>query len=519
MGIVITFTNTDPVPDPTGWADWLTLVVVCLYSIAVVVVCTMMMIMRKRFFPLRTKNLPNTLAMCCFGLIHCWSTFVGNRHIDIMSDSFKEYSCGIINFWLQYLVGLNGWFCVLYLRLLEQTLRWDKSYTEAFSKDGGDQANIERNRSSYFRSLAYMLVNASSWPLGVICILVTALHGSYFEEGSCHTYLVYKVSLGIWVVSCSCVLAAANHRVSKHVESQFFSEYLALNSIVKVGLVIVAVNAAVNVTGLVSYSIGRAIFTCAVCFMHTFTFGRLYARLVYKCMTRDSIYLQGFIKNSHVQRAHVTHIRDLVTTPMLLEQCFEYCQNTDTTRTAERMVKFYRAIMEWKYGTKGERTIDKFVGLVGVYVKSDGFMFISLPSHLISNLTAIQSKPESLDPNVFQSCEEWILERMQTSWGVKFFDRLAESAKTPEELALEKATYEAQTMSMFLRAQNDALEAQSKSLGRQRSSETQDDHISIDLEDMSEETLQRKQKQGTTKEKTIQQQYHFYAPSNDFTHL
>jgi hypothetical protein len=74
--------NEYPV-DPQGFTDYVVFGLLCASTLVLCVTCYALAVLRSRYEPLKFKNLDKLYWMVLFGMIHSWSVFVNNEHLEI----------------------------------------------------------------------------------------------------------------------------------------------------------------------------------------------------------------------------------------------------------------------------------------------------------------------------------------------------------------------------------------------------------------------------------------------------
>lgn len=436
MPIQIIITPEEHPLDPVGWQDWLTVSLVCTTTLVLLVGCYLVFRLQRHYPPLRARHWAKLLGMSIFGLLQVWVTLVANNHLGNSWD-YKAASCVFVNYWLEYVLGLNGWMILLLLGLLDHGAVFHPQLR---------QLSVRQLRRR--QQLVVLLLSA---PVCLIAIVITWTPGAvYFAEGTCHTQTWYKLVLALWVLGSCVVILAFNRYLGKTQTEgahKFFNEYAALRDVGQYGVLVLAINGTIAVAGLLNYATARLLFTGLLACLHSYTFLRLYGMRLLRALRKDERYARRFLSTASVYGKRLAHVSDLVIFPSLLEEFFSFCQEQDRSQDdqARRLPQLWIQCESWRVSAD-VRSLDTLHMVTNQYLSSAGAFFVHPPT----SLAIAVSQRNTVDAEALVDVASFVLQRMEDLWGAAFFDSLAMDRRIAQMTSGE--------LQNFLHSQNDAWE-------------------------------------------------------------
>jgi hypothetical protein len=241
----------------------------------------------RRYEPLRSKSVGKLVLSSVFAIVHMWALFVINEQSETVRD-WKQLGCDFWAFWVQYLIGLNSWFVFM----LERTVTYGYLFLSPLLQPMARKAS----RVKIFKlALASLL----SFPIFIICLLVTLEGGSYVDQqtATCVTELKWKLCILAWVTTDFGVLIWLNSYVNQQqftLKNQYFNENQELRVTVLIGIVGLAGYVLVNFFGLESYSLYRSLQTMLIGCMYMCVHSSFLCPRLYRAWIQDEVYAADF---------------------------------------------------------------------------------------------------------------------------------------------------------------------------------------------------------------------------------
>lgn len=258
--------------------DWFTFFILVISTCFLLTYGTLL-IYYIRYPPLKGKSVANLICIILSGVIHMWSVFIVNEHVDPFIQ-IHFINCIFWTFLMQFCIGLGFWFSSVYYRI--------HKYGKIF----------RTNRS---RRLNAVLVSDVIISIGLIPILaITAMiwidKGCYYDPmlQTCKTKIFWEVTALLWLVSNGIIFSLSLWRLMKSVDNNFFNERKALFSIAILGFLITIVDAFILFTGKMETDFGRNIYTLSVCALHLFCPLRLSIYTLSKAIKNDTYYSESY---------------------------------------------------------------------------------------------------------------------------------------------------------------------------------------------------------------------------------
>ena len=416
---------------------------------------------KKEYILLKTRNVPQLMLMCLFGIIHIWGAFIDHDHFET-SRNIQKSNCSFWGFWFQYFMGFNPWFVVLVLR--------HQSYLWVFSKLWqGLKTYPEFFFSKIVAGIVFVL------PLFGICVFVSVWDSERWdlELGRCVTDVEWKIVLLSWIVFCLSTIAFLNVWV-KWILPSLYYEYEPMNSIVRLGIEVIVVNSLISMYGLSSYSIGRTIATMLIVFLHLYSMYALTFKELYFAITNNNQAVSQFLKSHKNLILVANEIGDILDDSRICEDFIDYCVTKTSISTKGRdnnwitisplnLVSCYKQMVNWKTSYFSETpkiSNPKFTGIYENFIAKDAPYDCHLPRHIIRNIDMSapllvqqislpstveevkkkESKKENIfddidtenkkgginvdnvkpDQTIFNDAMSWILKRLEEYWGESY---------------------------------------------------------------------------------------------------
>ncbi len=268
--------------DGTGtWPDWATLAYAAA-SVVLLAAGSAFVWCKRRYPPLKERNVPLVLVMAAAGAVHVTAALVANGHFGALA-SVEHAWCVLWNYWLQYMLGVCPWVVGVFLRLLTHA----SVFTPQLSEHGSERA----------RRYRWLLAAAIAVPLLALCLWLTAYGGAEFDRGAarCHSEVLFKLLLLAWVVNWTLLLVVGACVARCAIDTDFGDEFAPLAQTVLLGIGVIAVNGFAQFSGSIELVLWRVLATCSVATLHVFTFARLVGPRAYYSVAGNNRYADWFM--------------------------------------------------------------------------------------------------------------------------------------------------------------------------------------------------------------------------------
>ncbi len=401
----------------TGLPDWIAFGYVCFVS-TILFTCVLLMITRRKYAPLRAKDLSKLIAMTIFGTIHIWGAFVTNDHFEYLRN-IQRPECSLFSFWIQYFLGLNLWLIVLILRL--KTYMWVFYDTD--------------NHSNPVHFICWQVITTAvlALPILLICLVTTLQNGVTWEpiHGHCVTHLPYKILLLAWIAFGLITMIYFHVRIRRKLTTDYYREYEPLGNIVQAGIVVVVFNGLIIFFGGLTFPIGRTIATCLVASLHLFALFRFAGYEMFKAAICDNAYESKFMHNQRILITKGVTIKDLMGDEQIIEDFLCYCSSKPPMlfkigETDKELIAIYpnllvdcrKAILIWvlKYPSVNDQgnTLD-YERVIDEYFSTDSKRYTSIDKNVIERAKAYEG--EVVPQNVFNEMIDYIPAFLSRFWG------------------------------------------------------------------------------------------------------
>jgi hypothetical protein len=263
--------------ESSTWYDYITLTACLFVSVYIGVLTFIVISYRKVYVPLKAKNISNLTVINLAAILHIWATFVANDHIESLR-AVKKWDCALWSYVLQYAIALNVWFIAILYRAA--------SYTVLFTSKKPKNRKCFVNR----RYIKGILVTTLTLPMLLLCIYIYTNRSSvsYSNEiGTCVSTIALKVVLLMWVAFGLLVLAVFTSIVHCTVDNKFFRESTEMKHICWTSIGVILLDAAINFSGLINFSMGRSLFTMGAVILHCVTSSKLSLHIAVRAVKRD----------------------------------------------------------------------------------------------------------------------------------------------------------------------------------------------------------------------------------------
>lgn len=451
MPLQIIVSDEEHPVDPFGWQDGMALGAAGLCTLILLLGWSLVGLRKRQYPPLRSRTLRLSLLQSGFSLVHIWSTalsnnlLIGNSDGTASAEDLKAGTCVMLNYWLEFCVGLWGWITCLLLRMIIH--------------GAVHHASMRKLTVLQVRRLCAAVAVTCYLPMLVICLGVQFMPGAvYFAQGTCHTQTVFKALLAS-MVALACLAVLGENRYLRPpsgdhqgaTRAAFFSEYGALKDIGYLGVFVIIVNAFIAVAGLGSYAWGRAIFTGLVSCLHGFAFLRLYGFRLWKALRRDEAYVSYFLSTTSVYGQQPAGVEDLLELPSVLDQFIDFCRQTPSEGAkGDAVLDLFEHLRGWRTAGSGQgvRTPQTMAELVRLYVDEKGKHSVNVPIWVRGLLKdrcdlVIKSGVAEADPSLFEELFDWLLKDIDRRWSEPFFrsivsERMMAMASEVELRALQQ---------------------------------------------------------------------------------
>src|SRR3972149_5994195 len=259
MSFTIRFTlNNDNPVQPTSIFDYEILSIIILTS-ALFFIIILLLLIRRKYGPLRAKNVPKLAFSLIFGVIHIWGTFVSHDHFK-KTRELQMNSCVLWNFWVQYFLGFNMWYVIFIMR--------QEDYIWVF---WGSVNKVSKKQNMYIQVAMCLLLIT---PLAIIFGMITVFNGIVWNSTTdrCETVTEWKFIVLGWIILCIILMIILN-LINKHeITQQFYTEYTPINSIVKLSIGIIFMNRIITLFGFLQYVFVIVIATFLIIYIHNYHF-------------------------------------------------------------------------------------------------------------------------------------------------------------------------------------------------------------------------------------------------------
>lgn len=411
-------------PDPDSWLDWVLFVILCASSVFLLGSCMLLFYLRRFYDPLRYKNIPKLTYMAVFGCIHMWSTFINNQHLEILEPT-QVLHCAFWGYWMQYAVGLCGWFFVL----LKRILLYGKAYRPAYR----DMPLRQK------RALDWSLCLAVILPIWGICIGLTSTGGSSYdpELETCYSGILWKVLVAVWVMLCCVMFFTCNRLIIQSIGKAYLNEYKPFNSIILMGIFTIIVKAPIHFFGMTGHVSGRLIDSSAVIFLHLFCFFKLIGYVMVKALKNDTVYAHDFRSEIVSRYPELTSVKSLFEYPDVEESILGYCATRrsfgvlvgkfQVTVSPANVVFAYKEIVRWK--NDGCKDKPLAAGIITEYLNQYGKSYCGLSQSIWQ---FAKSEFDRLPPYMFDSAKVSLIDLMDSRWGRDYLQNALNDRMTGE---------------------------------------------------------------------------------------
>jgi hypothetical protein len=387
MSFTIRFTlsNDNPV-QPTSILDYGVLSIIIatsgLFSIII-----LLLLIRRKYGPLRAKNVPKLIFSLIFGTIHIWGTFVAHDHFK-KTRELQMNSCVLWNFWIQYFLGFNIWYVIFIMR--------QEDYIWVF---WGSTHNISKKQNMYIQIAMCLLLIT---PLAIIFGMITVFNGIQWNASSdrCETVTEWKFIILGWIIFCVIFMIILNFINKYEITQRFYTEYTAINSIVKLSIAIILINGIITLFGLIPYVFGRAIATLLIVYLHNYTFYCISGKEFWYAITFNSKYEEKYKKSILLNLASAHDIKSLLKIEEAKSDFLEYVKIKDpiiksgsnilgrepTVINPSLYVECYNKMLTWKKDhdvNDPKMNIQELELIFGKYMNSKSKLYINIPNTFI----------------------------------------------------------------------------------------------------------------------------------------
>lgn len=263
--------DSQHIPDPVGYTDYIVIVLGAFFVGIVLVFNVILYYLSSRWIPVVTKNIPLVYLMSLASIIHIVSVFLNESFFFHITQRIQAFSCVFFYFWLEYLLGLGSFLCILALRLL----------TLLFIVIPSMRPRPGENRKFALKAL---FVTMFMLPILDICLLVTVNHADEYTPpsdlysigmgyGYCETPNKYKIPLVsvlifyiFLLIGMTVLLNSSGHNLQ---------QTPIIVDIVTVAIPLLIIASILHFTYTLTYWWGRFIFMLTVMFLHMYSYGRI----------------------------------------------------------------------------------------------------------------------------------------------------------------------------------------------------------------------------------------------------
>jgi hypothetical protein len=264
--------------DESVW-DWIVFAWLIVNTVMLCVVLTVLLYKRKTLILLRYKQPYYLYALIVFGIVTPWFVFVSNDHLSML-DGVREYSCALWSYWLSHVFGINTWFVLMTLRILDKMFIFHAPVS-----------SWRRSRKILVRASVFV---AMTMPLVLLSANVSLANWSRYDTAlnTCTSvHVEQKVFLAVWYTAMFLVLNILFRYLEKDIHNAYFVDYMTLNDTSFVAQYVFISNILTNLFGAVYQWYGRTLYTFNISVLFTFTVLRLCGKAVFRSLQniRDDV--------------------------------------------------------------------------------------------------------------------------------------------------------------------------------------------------------------------------------------
>jgi hypothetical protein len=260
--------------------DWFTFIFL-IFGTCVIASFTLCIIVYRKYPPLKAKSLSNLACLSMAGIIHMWSVFIVNEHIQPFK-MIHSLNCTFWSFMMQFCFGLGIWFPCIYYRMGKYGKIFDE---KAFKK-----------HTLLWKDIAMTIGIVPIW---IITILVWFTKGCQYDTTlqTCVTRITWEIAALSWLLANGLIFAMCVKRLVGSVDNSFFNERRSLMAIGFCGCLITLIDSIILFTGKVNTEYGRNIYTISIVCLHLFCVPRIAGFTLFKATNNDTAYSAQY-KNS-----------------------------------------------------------------------------------------------------------------------------------------------------------------------------------------------------------------------------
>lgn len=301
--------------------DWLLFGWLLVSSSIIVGIMVIVSLNRNKYILLRYKHPFAIYALGFFGLVSTWSSFIANDHLSII-DSLRQGYCPLWSYWMSHVFGLNMWFTIMMLRLIDKMFILHRS----FNHWQDDHKNAVRV-FIFFLLIFFPVILSTVVTTGGLSHWNTTTH-------SCESSLVAKVLLIVWYCVSFLLFNITFILLEKDIVNIFFVEYLALSHITGIFQIVFIANICVNLFGAIHYNYGRIIYTFNINMLFLFTLLRINGYAIFKVLKKDFKYDEEINTNSVLYNIRYVSVAELMPDPFLSKAYVCFADDNMQTRNA-----------------------------------------------------------------------------------------------------------------------------------------------------------------------------------------
>lgn len=300
-------------PEPTGPADWVTLVWMCFCIASMLTLFIMSKLREERFFPLRTITSYEFCTLLVCGSIDMFAIFIANEQLESLRD-FRRLDCPLWSYWLQYPLGIAPLFIMLSKRILYRTYNF--------------HTKLSLMSPTKKRLIHNWIVAVISASIIGLCLWITVTEASHFdtERQTCVTRYSEKVALCVWVFILTSSIWMTCILLQSGIGKRYMPEWTLVKNMVMLASCIFILNLIINTLGLLRYSVGRSIFGISRGFLYLGCMILLVGKNLFMSFRMyDHSYTKMLLNSYHAYNIKINSIKELSESNKLMNEFIEFC--------------------------------------------------------------------------------------------------------------------------------------------------------------------------------------------------
>lgn len=257
--------------DDESW-DWIMFGWLLINTTMLCLVLAILLYKQKTLILLRYKQPYYLYTLIVFGILTPWFVFISNDHLTVL-NGLRAYSCSLWSYWLSHVFGINTWFVVMMLRILDKMFIFHAPLS-----------SWRRSRKIMVRATVFVFMTL---PLVILSANVSLANWSRYDLAlnTCTSvHVEQKIFLAAWYTTLFVALNILFRYLEKDIHNAYFVDYMTLNDTSFVAQYVFITNILTNLFGVVYQWYGRSLYTFNISLLFTFTVLRICGKAVFRSL-------------------------------------------------------------------------------------------------------------------------------------------------------------------------------------------------------------------------------------------